>query len=998
MTNRQTVEPYLVAYLEKKGIKTRKSGSVTMVQCPYCKTDPMTATIPPHNNFVTCYKCKTGKKFIFDLVTDLDGIANTEEEQIHFIKEYLNLSLVTKKDKDQIEEALEFYQSNGFDLVPVATICPDCHGKKETTCPKCDSTGNYGKNPVESAWTSKNHKDKKEWQNWLDTNLNLGIKTGQISNITVLDFDTNEIPNEIKALLGETFQQKTKKGCHYYYTYEDIPNTSVRELKLDIQNTGAQVVAFPSHVCGVQRKIPKFVPIIAMPPELRKYLDSKITVPLKSFSEKIKDDIETGDFTVNLLEEGQRNAGLIKLGGILRQEFSVQQTETILSILNRHACSRQLPQSEIRTISKSLGKYMKNDAEELAHRVLTYLRDVDEAGRNEISSAIVGTTRGEDKMRVDKALKFLTKERYILKKGAKYKILRKMEWATNLISEETNALPYKIPYFDDIHNFEPGDLLLIGAKTKVGKCFIKGTKILMSDGTSKAVEQIQKGEQVQGIKNQKRKVLETCIGYGKLYQISSTKQVPFVVNGEHILCLVNSTTNEKITMSVNKYLKKNKTFKNHWKLYAEPVNWPTQKLPVDPYFLGLWLGDGDATNTRITTKDQEIVTYLDSYAKQQDWQVSTYKYKQKCPSYAITRKKQNRTEELKHTSLLFSLKQLNVIRNKHIPRLYKINNKNHRLQLLAGLIDSDGYLNYKGNIEFSFVNPTLAKDIIFLARSLGFSARMKKNKAMFNTWRYRFQIVGDTTIIPTKLPRKQSKKPISIKNPLYSGFKIKELTEDNYYGFVLDGDHLFLLESFIVNHNTHLSLNIIKRLVTQGITPYYLSLESGSRFKKISLQLGLKEGDFYYNKEWIDPMTIELEKNSIMILDWLCPQNFAEVDKIFLHFTEQLHKTHSTLIVFMQLKQTGDWFSPNLVTQFPAFAVKFEYDDPQDRTYSKFKVVHQRDSKLNTQVWEIPMKYNFETKELNTLAEIQEQKPKIEETKPEKPAAGPDMDVEQTSN
>ena len=645
MTNRQTVEPYLVAYLEKKGIKTRKSGSVTMVQCPYCKTDPMTATIPPHNNFVTCYKCKTGKKFIFDLVTDLDGIANTEEEQIHFIKEYLNLSLVTKKDKDQIEEALEFYQSNGFDLVPVA--------KNQ-------------KIPIEQGWPTKSHKDLEEWRKWFDDGINAGCKTGKVSNVVVLDFDTEEIPMEVKALLGETFIQRTSKGWHYFYKYEDLPKTRIHDMKLDIESDGGQVVIYPSYVKDVQRKIPKFVPIIAMPPELRKYLDSKITVPLKSFSEKIKDDIETGDFTVNLLEEGQRNAGLIKLGGILRQEFSVQQTETILSILNRHACSRQLPQSEIRTISKSLGKYMKNDAEELAHRVLTYLRDVDEAGRNEISSAIVGTTRGEDKIRVDKALKFLTKERYILKKGAKYKILRKMEWATDLIAKESTKLPYKIPYFDDIHNFEPGDLLLIGARSKYGK--------------------------------------------------------------------------------------------------------------------------------------------------------------------------------------------------------------------------------------------------------------------------------------------------------------------------------------------SHTAMNIIKRLVAQGISPYYVSLESGSRFKEISLQLGLKEGDFYYNSEWIDPMCLELEKNSIMILDWLCPQNFAEVDKIFLHFTEQLHKTKSVLIVFMQLKQDGSWFSANLVTQFPAFAVKFEYDDEKDRTYSKFKIDVMRDSKVKSQGWEIPMQYNFETKELTPLAEIQEQKPKVEAPKPEKPAAGPDMDVEQTSN
>jgi hypothetical protein len=629
MTNRQIVEPYLLAYLEKKQIKIKKSGPVTMICCPYCKTMPMTATVPPHNYFISCFKCGKVKKFIFDLVSDLDGVIKEEAEQIHFIKEYLNLNIITKKDKDQIEEALQFYQSNKFDLVPVA--------KNQ-------------KNPIEIGWPTKIHKDIEEWKRWLSEGINVGIKTGKISGIVVLDFDTEDIPIEVKALLGETFIQRTSKGFHYFYKYTDqLPKTRVVDLKLDIETDGGQVVAYPSYVADVQRKLPKIIPIIELPKELLNYLRTKITIPLATFSDKIKEEIETGEFTVNLLEEGQRNASLIKLGGILRQELSVQQTETVLQILNRHACSNPLPQSEIRTISKSLTKYMKNDEQELAHRVLSYLKDVDEAGRNEIASAIVGTTRGEDKIRVDKALKYLNKERYILKKGAKYKLLRKTEWATSLIAEETNEIPFKMPYFDDVATFEKGDLVLIGARTKVGK--------------------------------------------------------------------------------------------------------------------------------------------------------------------------------------------------------------------------------------------------------------------------------------------------------------------------------------------TTSAMNIIQRIVRQGITPYYISLESGSRYRKVAMQLGLKEGDFFYNKEWVDPMALELEKDSVMILDWLCPENFAEVDKIFLHFTEQLHKTKSVLIVYMQLKEDGSWFSPNLVKQFPAFAVKFMYDDEKDRTYSKFLIEPMRESKVKSATWEIACKYQWETKELFTLDEIKD-KESLEQTVP----------------
>ncbi len=62
-----------------------------------------------------------------------------------------------------------------------------------------------------------------------------------------------------------------------------------------------------------------------------------------------------------------------------------------------------------------------------------------------------------------------------------------------------------------------------------------------------------------------------------------------------------------------------------------------------------------------------------------------------------------------------------------------------------------------------------------------------------------------------------------------------------YYGFSVDKDKLFLTDNFIVHHNTHIALNIIKRLIKQGKNPYYINLESGNRFSIISRSLGLAE-------------------------------------------------------------------------------------------------------------------------------------------------------------
>jgi archaellum biogenesis ATPase FlaH len=643
---KEIIVGYLLEYLKKREVKIKVAGACTMLECPYCHKVPMSATIPPRCTFINCFSCNAKKKNIIDIVRDTEKVEGTDDDVIHYIKELLNLDMVTKKDTEKINEVLKFYVENGFDLVPVA---------KDK------------KIPVEQDWTHKIHKDIDEWQTWLGDGINLGIKTGKSSNLTILDVDVKPVPKEILALVGDTFTLETSKGFQYYYKYiAELPKTRINDLKIDLENEGGQCVAFPSIVDGVKRKINSFKPIIEMPKDLLDYLKTKVTVPLKSFSEKLKEDIQTENFNLNLLNEGERNVSLLKLGGLLRKELNVNQTERVLSILNRHICTNPISSKDLNAMVKSLSRYTDFDEKELAHRVMIYLKDVEEAGRMEICSAIMGTNRGEEKIRIDKVLNYLVKEGYIQKKGSRYILLQKMTWANSLLDTDNN-IGFKIPYFYDIANIEYGDLILIGGTPKLGK--------------------------------------------------------------------------------------------------------------------------------------------------------------------------------------------------------------------------------------------------------------------------------------------------------------------------------------------THISMNIIKQLVEQGIKPYYISLESGSRFKKIALQLGLKDDDFNYNKKWIDPVGIQLESKAIMIIDWLCPDNFAEVDKIFRHFTEQLAKTGGILIVFMQLKGDGNWFSSNLVMQFPALCVKYIYDDEKDGTYGKFVINAVRDPKSHIKTWEIACKYDWQTKLFLRIDELEKKEIKEQGSTKELPKDGEiQIDTQEISN
>jgi len=123
-----------------------------------------------------------------------------------------------------------------------------------------------------------------------------------------------------------------------------------------------------------------------------------------------------------------------------------------------------------------------------------------------------------------------------------------------------------------------------------------------------------------------------------------------------------------------------------------------------------------------------------------------------------------------------------------IPRDYIVNDRNTRLQLLAGIMDTGCYIT--GNRYHIYVKKDMKDELLFLIRSLGFYA-------IYDTILSAIYISGKLSEIPTRSTTLQD-----TENILESEFVVERLKHDNYYGFTLDGDHKFLLASFDVVHNT----------------------------------------------------------------------------------------------------------------------------------------------------------------------------------------------------
>jgi len=359
-----------------------------------------------------------------------------------------------------------------------------------------------------------------------------------------------------------------------------------------------------------------------------------------------------------------------------------------------------------------------------------------------------------------------------------------------------------------------------------GKCNGVDTPILMYDGTIKKVQNVRIGDQLMGDDSTPRNVLSLARGKEELYEIKPVKGESYVVNKSHILslrCTANVSKKYKknciIDISVTEYLKQNKKFKHIYKGYRVKIDFQEKKVPFDPYLLGLWLGDGTSSTSEITNQDSAIIKYL-----------LTNLPKYNCyADYNLGRRKHNNysysIKSIDKTNYFWEeIKKMNLKNNKHIPHRYLCNSRKNRLSLLAGLIDSDGYLG-DGCYEITQKNKILSDGILFLCRSLGFGAYQKKCKksCMYKGEKregiyYRINFSGEgVEDIPCLVPRKKALPRKQKKNVLNYGFKIIEKGIDNYYGFEIDGNHRYVLGDFTVTHNTTIALNLISKIKLKTI-------------------------------------------------------------------------------------------------------------------------------------------------------------------------------------
>ena len=339
-------------------------------------------------------------------------------------------------------------------------------------------------------------------------------------------------------------------------------------------------------------------------------------------------------------------------------------------------------------------------------------------------------------------------------------------------------------------------------------CHAKGQGILTYDGHIKNVEDIEVDDLLMGLDSNPRHVLRLCRGYQDMAEIVPVKGNPFTVNLDHILTLVRTNEENKkdrerikawrgqnrtdkpgdlIDISVREWLTWPKWKKHIHKLIRTGVDFPVGlELPLEPYLVGALLGDGSLNKGCVVIHSQEypILEYFLLIAKSVGGHLSGYRRKDKLREIGLAGMR---------------------CETKRIPHIYCISSYQSRLQLLAGLMDTDGSLQKKG---FDYISKSegLSNDIAFVARSVGLAAYVTEcpkgcqTDAVGTYWKV--SISGNCSIIPCKLTRKRCEVRLQKKNVLRTGFKINLLPKADFYGFILDGDGRYLLDDFTITHNS----------------------------------------------------------------------------------------------------------------------------------------------------------------------------------------------------
>jgi hypothetical protein len=220
---------------------------------------------------------------------------------------------------------------------------------------------------------------------------------------------------------------------------------------------------------------------------------------------------------------------------------------------------------------------------------------------------------------------------------------------------------------------------------------------------------------------------------------------------------------------------------------SKPINFIKNSLGIDPYLLGVWLGDGYSSDGRIIAHKDDYTFYkkrIDVEYEREDGNCIRFKVK----------------------DFRSKLKSYNLLKNKHIPQNYLRSSYEDRLELLRGLMDTDGSVTKNTrSFEFYQKNYDLILQVVELLSTLGIKSNIRHRKIKDNYYHtISFTTEEQVFNLQRKLNNVDSQRSTRIQESRHYIHKIEKVDSVPVACIQVDSkDHLFLCgKTFIPTHNS----------------------------------------------------------------------------------------------------------------------------------------------------------------------------------------------------
>jgi replicative DNA helicase len=459
--------------------------------------------------------------------------------------------------------------------------------------------------------------------------------------------------------------------------------------------------------------------------------------------------------------------------------------------------------------------------------------------------------------------------------------------------QDGEATRYGIPtgYMDLdklLGGFQRTDLIILAARTSVGKALALDTPIKTPDGWT-TMGELAVGDHVfdeQGLPCTVTFATPVQLQH-ECYEVVFSDGERIVADADHQWSVFSHDDRKKAERRQRRVMTTRAMFQklrvpgrrsrlNFSVPVAQPVQCPPMDLPLDPYVLGTWLGDGTSTSGVVTLGDAEIVEHLTASCQVRprnglgtprfalgDGMGRTTPRKPKLSyeaaanirerlqagepgialaaeyrvskaSISLIRSRATWNGSPRAPDIQSTLRHLGVVGRKHIPELYQRASVDQRLALLQGLMDTDGTIGVGGRAEFSSCSRLLAEGVYELIAGLGMCAWFRTGRARLNGRdlgpNYRIGFV------PTDLPVFRLSRKSSRQRPLAerAAARQRSVREINTVRSVpvrciqVDSpSHLYLAgRTCVPTHNTSFALNLaVNAAVKHNATVAIFSLE-----------------------------------------------------------------------------------------------------------------------------------------------------------------------------